>query len=383
MALPGSSGLAVGGPEQSGMLKTRSPLPGTSRSVSVKSRSSDSPSTSTNPAWVHYTDEELLKVRLCDLGVSIRGTPIAKRIAGVHEELRARNIDFRPHTWLSSEWFSPDGVPGIAIPFYLAHPRLMKLEDRQMLEVEGGSEAWFMRLLRHEVGHAIDNAYRLRRRRTWREVFGRASQPYPKYYQPRPYSKRFVLHLDYWYAQGHPCEDFAETFAVWLTPDSNWEKRYRGWPAFKKLKYVDALMRQIAGRRPPVTSRERVDPLRQLRITLQDFYTRKRARYGTEFPDFYDRDLRRLFSETADPSVSESAAGFLRRIRPEIRSLVARWTGQYQYTIDQVLRELISRSRELKLRVDGVSEQTKLEASVFLTVQTMNYLHSGRHRIFL
>ena len=170
---------------------------------------------------------------------------------------------------------------------------------------------------------------------------------------------------------------------MWLTPDSNWEKRYRGWPAFKKLDYVDALMRQIAGRRPPVTTRERVDPLRQLRITLQDFYTRKRARYGTEFPDFYDRDLRRLFSETADPSVSESAAGFLRRIRPEIRSLVARWTGQYQYTIDQVLRELISRSRELKLRVDGVSEQTKLEASVFLTVQTMNYLHSGRHRIFL
>lgn len=351
--------------------------------MSAKPHPSDLPSTSNNPAWIHYTDRELLKVRLCDLGVCIGGSQIARHIAGVHAELRARNIGFRPHTWLSSEWFSPDGVPGIAIPFYLAHPRLMKLEERQMLEVEGGGEAWFMRLLRHEVGHAIDNAYRLRRRRTWRQIFGRASQPYPKYYQPRPYSKRFVLHLDYWYAQGHPCEDFAETFAVWLTPGSNWEERYRGWPALKKLEYVNALMRQIAGRRPPVTSRERVDPLRRLRITLQDFYARKRARYGTEFPDFYDRDLRRLFSETADPRGSESAAGFLRRIRPEIRSLVARWTGQYQYTIDQVLRELISRSRKLKLRVDGLSEHTKLEASVLLTVQTMNYLHSGRHRIFL
>ena len=45
---------------------------------------------------------------------------------------------FRVHTWLSDEWCSPDGIPGIGIPFYLAHPRLMRLERQMMFEVEGG-----------------------------------------------------------------------------------------------------------------------------------------------------------------------------------------------------------------------------------------------------
>ena len=86
--------------------------------------------------------------------------------------------------WLSSEWFSPDGIPGIAIPFYLAHPRLRKLEHRQILEVEGGTEGECMRILRHEAGHAIDTAYRLHRRKRWREIFGSFSQPYPDSYRP-------------------------------------------------------------------------------------------------------------------------------------------------------------------------------------------------------
>jgi hypothetical protein len=134
---------------------------------------------------------------------------------------------FRPHFWLSDEWFCPDGEPGIAMPFYLAHPRLARLEMAQMREVEGGTREWCLRILRHETGHAIENAYRLRRRPRRRELFGRTSQPYPDSYSPRPYSKSFVRHLDAWYAQSHPDEDFAETFAVWLTPDSDWRRALR------------------------------------------------------------------------------------------------------------------------------------------------------------
>ena len=147
----------------------------------------------------------------------IEGTGVEQRIAQVNAELDARGLA-RPHYWLSDEWFTPDGVPGVAIPFYLAHPRLARLELAQMLEVEGGDEETCLRILRHEAGHAIDNAYQLRRRPTRRRLFGTPDTPYPEYYTPKPYSKSFVQHLDHWYAQSHPDEDFAETFAVWLDP---------------------------------------------------------------------------------------------------------------------------------------------------------------------
>src|ERR1043165_7262414 len=157
-------------------------------------------------------------------------------------ERDVRQLMFRPHFWLSNEWFTPDGVPGIAVPFYLAHPRLEKLEMDQMLEVEGGTPEWCMKILRHEAGHAIDNAYRLRMRLGRQRVFGPSYMQYPDYYTPKPYSKSYVLHLDSWYAQSHPDEDFAETFAVWLTPDSDWKSRYAGWPALRKLEDMDGLM---------------------------------------------------------------------------------------------------------------------------------------------
>ena len=160
----------------------------------------------------------------------------------LYRELDKRQIGFRPHVWLSEEWFSPDGVPGIAVPFYLAHPRLERLERRMMRNVEGGSAESAMRILRHEAGHAIDTAYRLRRRKRWREVFGPASLPYPDTYRARPGSRRYVQHLGEWYAQAHPCEDFAETFAVWLKPNSSWRRTYAQWPAFHKLEFVDELL---------------------------------------------------------------------------------------------------------------------------------------------
>lgn len=333
------------------------------------------------PAWARYSDDQLLELRFCDLKLKIEGTELEERVERVREELQRRRVDFRPHFWLSSEWFTPDGVPGVAIPFYLAHPRLKKLEEAQMFECEGGTEASCMRLLRHELGHAIANAYRLYRKRSWQAVFGKSSDPYPNFYQPKPYSKRYVLHLDYWYAQSHPTEDFAETFAVWLTPNYSWRKRYAGWPALKKLKFVDELMSEIAGTKPLVTSRECSDRIDGLRMTLKRHYQNKRKRYGTDYPDFYDRDLRQLFSEAKDCPEGESAARLLNRVRPEIRRMLSRWTGEYQYTIDQVLQEMIVRCRELSLRVHKPTEAAKLEATIMLTMQIMNYLHDGHHRL--
>jgi len=333
--------------------------------------------------WATRPDEDILDLRMSDLPIAIEGSWLEQRIDELYGELAARGLTFRPHFWLSAEWFSPDGVPGVAIPFYLAHPRLMKLEKAEMLEVEGGEPEWCMKILRHEAGHAFDNAYDLRRRRTRRRIFGSPNVEYPEFYLPKPYSKSFVLHLDSWYAQSHPDEDFAETFAVWLAPGSDWRNRYHDWPALRKLEYLDGLMHEIAGQPPVNKSRRRVEPLNTLRRTLRQHYKKKREHYGLDHPNFTDKDLRRLFSDDDGFSSNMPAAKFIQRIRKDARRLVSEWTGSYQYTIDQVIEDMIDRCRELKLRLKFPEDRTKMDFLIVLTVQTMNHLHSGRHRMAL
>ena len=333
--------------------------------------------------WAAWPDEKLLDLRICDLKVTIEGSILETRIAELQRELDERGLTFQPHFWLSAEWFSPDAVPGVAIPFYLAHPRLEKLERAQMLEVEGGTPEWCMKILRHEAGHAIDNGYKLRQRRRRQQIFGPSYIHYPDYYTPKPYSKSFVLHLDSWYAQSHPDEDFAETFAVWLNPQSDWRTRYVGWPALHKLKYLDSLMTELAGKQMLVRTRRKVEPLQSLRRTLGAHYERKRRRYGLLHPHFYDRDLRKLFSDLPEHASNMKAARFIARVRREVRRMVAEWTGEYQYTIDQVIENMIRRANELNLRLRSEEAHAKLDFTILLTVQTMNYLSSGRHRVAL
>jgi hypothetical protein len=332
--------------------------------------------------WPERNDEELLNAKLAELPLVIEGT-LAVRIAQLRAELEAAGLRLDLHFYLSDEWFTPDDSTAIAIPFYLAHPRLEKLEEAQMLEVEGGEHEWCMRILRHEAGHAVDNAYRLRRRRHRRELFGLPSTPYPDSYLPKPYSKSYVLHLDAWYAQSHPDEDFAETFAVWLTPSSEWRQRYVGWSALKKLEYMDRIMGLLRDKPAPVQSPTEIDPLRKVRKTLRQHYRNKRRYYGVEHPSFYDRDLRRIFSDRPEVASSITAAQFITRIRRPVRRLVSSWTGIYQYTIDRVLEDMVTRCRELKLRLAVPEDQARQEFTVLLTVQTMNHLHSGGHRLLL
>jgi hypothetical protein len=336
------------------------------------------------PEWATWPDDKLLDLRISDLGVTIEGSALEPRVAQLQSELAGRGLStFEPHFWLSAEWFSPDGVPGVAIPFYLAHPRLEKLERTQMLEVEGGTVEWCMKILRHEAGHAIDNAYRLRMRLRRQRVFGPSYMQYPDYYTPKPYSKSYVLHLDSWYAQSHPDEDFAETFAVWLTPDSDWKTRYTDWPALNKLVYMETLMTELSGKPMLVKSRRKMEPLQSLKKTLRAHYERKRRHYGLLHPHFYDRDLRKLFSDSPEHAREMKAARFIARVRRDVRRMVAEWTGEYQYTIDQVIEDMLRRANELNLRLREPEEQAKLDFIILLTVQTMNYLHSGRHRVAL
>ena len=327
------------------------------------------------------TDRQLLDLRLCDLPLRIRGTHLEQRMKKLYRELEARSLGFKPHAWLSEEWFTPDGVSGFAIPFYLAHPRLMRLERAQMLEVEGSNEAECMRILRHEAGHAIDNAFRLHSRRSWANTFGSSRVPYPEWYQPQPGSRDYVFNLDAWYAQAHPAEDFAETFAVWLKPGMRWRRQYETWGAQRKLEYVDELMAGLAGRSGARTSRREVDPLPTLKKTLREYYRKKRAYYTIHWPASHERNLYRLFSPPRRHRSAPSAAHFLRRIRRDISDVVARGTGIHHYTINHIVRHMVVRCRELDLRVTMREAEARQLSIVTLTMQVMQVLRTGYHRI--
>lgn len=329
------------------------------------------------PAWTRLGDAELLGLRLKDLELKLEGTALAARIERLQEELKSAGLRFRPHVWLSTDWFTPDGVPGFAVPFYLAHPRLAQLERRQMLEVEGGSLASCMALLRHETAHALDNAYRLRRRKRFREVFGAAGTPYRQVYSANPRSREHVLNLPGWYAQSHPLEDFAETFAVWLQPGGRWRRAYAGWPALAKLEYVDELMGEIARQAPAVRSRRREATLATQRQTLEEVYRAKKRSFPRA-ESLHESALRQLFSDAPAYRRRESAAAFLSRKRRELARRVSTFTGQHRYTVDQALSDTIGLSRELGLRLTRSERDTHLDAVSLLTVRTLRYTSGGR-----
>ena len=300
--------------------------------------------------WDAISDEELLKMKIRDFNLSIHESPLEPIIENLYAELDAKGIMFHPPCYLADEWLCPDGEPIIGIPFCLAHPRLKHIEQKMMLEVEGGTEASCMRLLRHEAGHAINYAYKLYNKTRWRKLFGPFSSKYSASYYTQPYSKRFVIHLENNYAQAHPDEDFAETFAVWLTPNFCWERKYSNWPAIKKLKYVDSLMKKISNEVPKITSQQNPPwSASRMTSTLEAYYERKRKILGEEFKGFYDANLMKLFSRQHDTPSSEKASKILRRHRRALLNHITKWTGHRKYDVYELINKLINRCETLDL----------------------------------
>ena len=258
--------------------------------------------------WETLTDSQLLDVRIRDLGVRIEGTWIEEGLEDLYADLARREIPFRPHAWLSSDWFVPDDVPGIAVPFYLAHPRLMKLERKQMLDVEGGTRQELIKILRHECGHAVDIAYALGNAARRRELFGDRSKRYPDHYRPNPASRRYVHHLRLYYAQSHPAEDFAETFAVVLgSAAAAGASATRTGRRCRSSSMSMSCWKGFADERRGIATGACRNRLPTIGLTLREYYADKRERYLASYPDIYDRDLRRLFSD--DPRHRASRAG--------------------------------------------------------------------------
>ena len=326
--------------------------------------------------WADYDDDRLLSLKFSSLRLRLRESLVWPDVKQLYADLERRGFGFRPHVWLSTEWFSPDGIPGFAMPFYVAHPRLLQLERKMMGEAEGGNRKWRMRILRHETGHAIDNAYALRRRADWRKRFGRASVPYRSDYSARPGSRRHVLHLGHWYAQSHPTEDFAETFAVWMQPKARWRREYADWPALDKLEFVDDIMAEIVAAPQKQSSRTVVDPLSELDITLREHYRRKVERYGAVERRF-DQWLTRVFVPREKRPRGVKASRFVREIEPQLRRLLMRKARMHPYYIDNAIRIVRRRSRELDLvlrcpRQEARQQVVRLHERIVLQILQRN-----------
>jgi hypothetical protein len=249
-----------------------------------------------------------------------------------------------------------------------------------MLEVEGGTYECCMQILRHECGHAYDHAYQFSSTEEWVNAFGNRDVEYlPETYRPRPYSKSFVQHLPNWYAQAHPDEDFAETFAVWLAlPAEEWRSQYQGWKALKKLESVDAMMAFARSHSPVVVKGHRVSDASRSRRTLEKYYAAKRKLYAEDFPDIYDADLRAIF-ERSEPG-DLNAAEFMRRHRNALIAAVVRWTGQRKYIGSELVKKLTSRCRELALPAPRDQTNLLIEVASYLSALVTNHLHTGRFK---
>ena len=328
--------------------------------------------------WVSLSDEELLEKKISQLGLKLEGTELEPLIHQLHDELSLKGLAFHPPCHVGDEWFVPVGIPAIFIPFFLVHDRLRKLERKIILEVEGETPEWFMKLMRHEAAHAYSYAYQIYRKKKWQQTFGLASTEETDFYVPRPYSRSYVVHLDDWYAQSHPDEDFAETFAVWLTPGLDWRARYKGWKALQKLEYVDELMASLAGKAPTHQPAYRVADYNCLNVKLKTFYARKRKLYEDSYPHFYDNDLKRLFPAGREQSTHLKASVWLRQFRRPLMDSVCQWTNEKKYRVHKLLNRLIERCDQLGLYLETDDSEQHLRISAYITTLVMNYLFTGK-----
>ncbi len=328
--------------------------------------------------WENLSDNSLLSIKLCDLGLTLKDSVVETYIQQLYQELASKHLYFKPHVWISTEWFSPYGVAGFAVPFYLLHPRLIALEKQFMKEAEGSTENWCMQLLRHETGHAIDNAFGLRKSKRRQELFGLSGQPYPTSYQTKPYSRQFVRHLKNNYAQAHPDEDWAESFAVWLTPNSNWHNRYRSHGALKKLELVNCLMKRICHTKQYNNKLIEIDTIDTCQLTLQEYFDQKRQRFGLSRQPQIPVVLRQHLSVKSNISDFVPASIFLKTHKLELCQKIAQNNKQHHYIVMKAYSRIITAVAQNKSL--GISATNKRQKKKFIKRLSL-YIKNYEHRI--
>ena len=337
------------------------------------------------PARFH--ESNLWSTPIRDLGLTIEGTRLEPILAEFSEELRQIGITrVRPRFYLSTEWGVPFETVAIAIPFYLARPDLTALHAERVGHVEGFDRADILKYLRHEMGHVINYAYRLYDQEEWVKQFGSITQPYFEEYRPEPFSRRYVRHLPGWYAQKHPDEDWAETFAVWMTPGLDWRAEYGAWPvAYAKLTYCSRTMNTLRDRDPEVTNSELDEDVAEIEYSLDQYYGRSADSPG-ELPPGLDGAIRAIFEDLGSfdrPALDgplQPAGDLIRRLEPELMANVFRWTGHFPERTRVLLRYLAERAAQLEQGYPAEREDSAIIGlTTLVTGLAMNHVQRGSY----
>jgi hypothetical protein len=322
--------------------------------------------------------QEILGKPIRELGLKLEGSPLERFVQQLYRELDAKGLKkFRPLCYLTDEWGCPSGEPVIGIPFYLADPKLARLE-KEMNDLEDSRQ--IMMYLRHEAGHAINYAYALYKTAEWKEVFGPFRRPYRDLYRPVPFSRNFVRHMEGWYAQKHPDEDFAETFAVWLTPRSRWRERYKNWPAMQKLRYVDRMAHRL-GATDPVRPQGHTDiTVEEMDATVAEFYERALSEQPSPGELALDTDLEDIFNVSPRKRKGvRPAADLVREHRQSLVQKLTYWTGVQRPLVKKLVESIENRVADLKLNAEIQREKEYLtEITVYATALAMNYVARGK-----
>jgi len=322
--------------------------------------------------------QEILGKPISGLGLKLEGSPLEPLVQRLYRELDRKGLKkFRPACYLTDEWGCPSGEPVIGIPFYLADPRLSYLE-KEINDLEDRRQV--MMYLRHEAGHALNYAYGLYKTPEWKQIFGPYRRRYRDDYKPVAFSRSYVRHMEGWYAQKHPDEDFAETFAVWLTPKSGWRKRYQGWPALEKLRYVDRIAKQF-GDAPPLRPRGRKDiTTDDMEETVQDFYQEVLNDQPSPGDLPLDSDLQDIFKVgRRRKNGVRPAIELLRDNRQALVDKLTYWTGVQRPLVRRLMEAIETRVEQLGLLADLKKEREYLtEITVYATALAMNYITRGK-----
>jgi hypothetical protein len=322
-------------------------------------------------------------VPIRDLGLTIEGSPLEPVLAEFARELEAAGIRrVRPRFYLSTEWGVPEGSVAIAIPFYLARPDLTLLHAERVGHLEGVGRADLLRYLRHEMGHVVSYAYRLFETPNWVETFGPMDRPYLEEYRAEPFSRRFVRHLPGWYAQKHPDEDWAETFAVWMTPGLDWRSEYADWPeALAKLQYCDRTLASLADRDPVVTADDLDEDVGELAVTVDDFYGPAAGPDSDLLPPGLDAALRDVFpSSDAASGDHRPASRLIAELELPLVASIYHWTGHFPERTRPLLRQLASRADALGLSLAAEdASRAGVALASLVTALAMNHVHRGAY----
>jgi hypothetical protein len=344
-------------------------------------------STPVRPEEAGLREAHLWSTPIRDLGLTLKGTRLEPILADFALELEQAGFHrLKPRFYLSTEWGVPFETVAVAIPFYLAKPELTEEHARRIGHVEGMGRTDILRYLRHEMGHVVNYAYRLFEDPEWIRLFGPITTPYIEEYHPKPFSRRYVQHLPGWYAQKHPDEDWAETFAVWLTPGRNWKEEYATWPeALAKLTWCDQVVREVQQRDPVVTSAELDEDVAQIDYSIDDLYQHLKEG-DSSFPVELDRSLRSIFEEIdqrpkadSDPAL-RPASLLIRRLEGDLMGNAWRWTGHFPERTRILLRHLAERAAAMKLRY-AESDETAVTVALttIVTALAMNWANKGSY----